>query len=482
MVTMGNSAIWDRARTAFIHHPVWLRRAAGPLLALAPPDLLFGSTYRTYRKLIVRSRADAAFTYGWQTRRLRELLARAAGNAPHYRQLSRELGLSEAELTSFDVTDLQKFPILTRTELSARPEEFTTEPLSQLDMVTTGGSSGAPLVFYLDKSRSPKEWAFALDAWGKTGFSPGDVRAVFRGVHLANVDKTPWEYNRPLRELRLSPFHLTDDWMAKYCELMRQYGVSFLHGYPSALAIFAAYVLRAGREEIGKQIRGVIAISERLISHQRDLIGHAFQGARASSTYALGERVAFGSEVAGSADVYEMEPLHGITELLDERGRRIERAGDTGRIVGTGLLLGGTAFVRYDTGDLARLVEAPSAANGYRLIVSGIHGRRAQEFLVGSDRQLISMTAINVHSPAYTKMTAFQFLQTVPGRAVLKVIPAKGCAADDIQPFVREISRKIGKSMTFEVELVAKLESSVRGKTKFIDQRLDLRAAGPIAE
>jgi len=479
---MGNSAMWDRARTAFIHHPVWLRRAAGPLLALAPPELLFGATYREYRRLIVRSRADAAFTRAWQTRRLRELLTRAARNAPYYRRLSRELGLSEAQLASFEVEDLRRFPILTRAQLSAAPEEFATEPLSQLDMVTTGGSSGAPLVFHLDRSRSPKEWAFALDAWGKIGFSPGDVRAVFRGVHLSNVDRTPWEYNRPLRELRLSPFHLTDDWMAKYCELMAKHDARYLHGYPSALAIFAAYVLRADRKETARQIRGVIAISERLFSHQRELIAHAFQRASLTSTYALGERVAFGSELAGAADVYEIEPLHGITELVDEEGGSIGRAGEVGRILGTGLLLGGTAFVRYDTGDLASLVETPSAANGYRLIVSGIHGRRSQEFLVGSEGQLISMTAINIHSPAYVKMTAFQFMQTVPGRAVLKVIPAKGCVPQDIEPFVREISRKIGRSMTFEIELVDRLESSVRGKTKFIDQRLDLNAAGLIGE
>ena len=92
------------------------------------------------------------------------------------------------------------------------------------------------------------------------------------------------------------------------------------------------------------------------------------------------------------------------------------------------------------------------------------------------------MTAINIHSPAYVKMTAFQFMQTSPGRALLKVIPAKNCVVEDIQPFVQEISRKIGRSMTFEIELVEKLESSVRGKTKFIDQRLDLNAAGLIGE
>lgn len=473
--------MWDRARTAFIHHPVWLRRAAGPLLALAPPEALFGATCREYRRLIARSRIEPAFTREWQMRRLRELLTRAARHAPYYRRLFRQLGLSESDLTSFAAEDLRRLPLLTREDLSAPAEEFTTAPPAQLDLVTTGGSSGAPLVFYLDRGRSPKEWAFVLDAWSKIGFSPGEVRAVFRGVHLAHVDRTPWEYNRPLRELRLSPFHLTDQWMGRYCGLMRKHGARFLHGYPSALALFAAYVLRAGREDIAGQIRGVMTISERLFGHQRELIGHAFRRASLTSTYALGERVAFGSEVAGAADVYEIEPLHGITELVDEHGVSIERRGETGRIVGTGLLLGGTAFVRYDTGDLATLVESPSASNGYRLIVSGIRGRRAQEFLVGADGQLISMTAINIHSPAYTKMVAFQFLQTVPGRAVVKVIPARGCGADDIQPFVREISRKIGRSMTFDIELVERLESSVRGKTKFIDQRLDLSAIGPVA-
>jgi phenylacetate-coenzyme A ligase PaaK-like adenylate-forming protein len=475
---MGNTAMWDRARTAFIHYPASLRRAAGPLLALAPPQLLFGATYREQRKLIARARADGAFAREWQTRRLRERLASAAQHAPHYRRLARRLGLSAADVAALEPAALRGFPILTREELAAPPQEFVTEPLSRLDMVTTGGSSGVPLVFYLDRSRSPKEWAFVLDAWARIGFTPGDVRAVLRGVHLARVDRNPWEYNRPLRELRLSPFHLTDAWMAKYCELMRRHGVSFLHGYPSALAIFAAYVLRAGREDTARRIRGVIAISERLFGHQREVIARAFPQGRLTCTYALGERVAFGSEIPDSPDVYDIEPLHGITELVDERGEPLERPGQVGRIVSTGLLLGGTVFVRYDTGDRARLVAAPSAANGYRLRLAGIHGRRAQEFLLGADGQLISMTAINIHSPAYTRMAAFQFLQTVPGRAVLRVIPVQGAALEDVRPFVAEISRKIGRSMTFEIELVERLESSARGKTRFIDQRLDLGAAG----
>jgi phenylacetate-CoA ligase len=470
------TAMWDRARTAFIRSPASLRRVAGPLLAMAPPELVFGSSYREQRRLIARSRIDACFTREWQTRRLRELLTRAVRRAPYYARLARELALTEADLAAFEIEQLARFPILTRAQLRAPPAEFTTEPLARLEMVTTGGSSGAPLVFYLDRSRSPREWAFVLDAWSRIGFSPREVRAVFRGVHLRHVDRTPWEYNSALRELRLSPFHLTDEWMARYCALMERHRVSFLHGYPSALAIFAAYVLRSGREDLARRIRGVIAISERLFAHQRALIAHAFPGAALTSTYALGERVAFGSEVAGSADLYRMEPLHGLTELLDARGRPIEQPGEEGRIVSTGLLIGGTAFVRYDTGDLARLVEAPAAANGYRLCVSGIRGRRAQEFLVGSDRQLISMTAINIHSPAYAKMRAFQFLQTVPGRAVLKVLPAAGCTLEDIRPFVREISRKIGRSMTFEIEFVDAIESSIRGKRNFIDQRLDLDA------
>lgn len=465
----------NRLRTAYVHAPNWLRKAVSPLLAAVPERYRFGGTYVAFRKHIERSRHDADFTHGWQRDKLRSLLQAAHARAPYYSKVFEACGLTADRIGRFQPEDISRLPTLSKEYLrQSAPEEFLTVPAASLDIVSTSGSSGTPLAFHLDKDRSAKEWAFVLDAWAKIGFSARNTRAVFRGLHLTNVDETPWEYEPALGELRLSPFHLNDRWMAVYCDLIKRYGATYLHGYPSALSIFANYVKRNGRQDIASLISGIICASEATFPHQRQLLEEVFGTDAILSFYGMSEKVAFGSEVPGSPGVFEMEPLYGITELLDDHDRPISTQGEKGRIVATGLLFKGMPFIRYDTGDMAELVEPASPANCFRLKLRNIGSRWGQEFLVGNDGRLISMTAINIHSPAYSRMAGFQFHQEVPGEASLKAVLAPGCTEADLVPFIAEISEKIGSSLKFNIEIVDALPANTRGKSKFIDQKIDL--------
>jgi len=462
-------------RTAYVRSPRPVRRILSPVLAALPVRYRFGGTYVSFRASIERSRQDTEFVRAWRRDHLRKLVSAAVSHAPHYRDLARTLGLSAAVIENFEVDDLRIFPVLTKDALRGRAADFLTRPMDELDEVSTSGSSGTPLSFFLDKDRSAAEWAFVQDSWSKVGFSPKDIRAVFRGLHLQDVDRTPWEFEPSLGELRLSPFHLTDHWMNKYCALIARYNASFLHGYPSALDIFASYVLRSKRTDIAGRVRGVLAISETLFDHQRARISLAFPNAKLTSFYGMSEKVLFGTEIPGRPATFEMEPLYGIAELVDDAGNRITEPGKKGRVVGTGLLLSGMPFIRYDTGDVGTLVEDANEGNRFRAVIAGIASRWGQEFLVGRGGQLISMTAINIHSGAYVKMAAFQFHQREPGRAALRAVLAAGSTEADIVPFMNEISAKIGESISFDLELVDELTRNERGKSKFIDQRLDLR-------
>ena len=69
---------------------------------------------------------------------------------------------------------------------------------------------------------------------------------MFRGVELSNADKTHMQYDPALAELRCSVFHLTDATMRGYYDEIVDRGIRFIHGYPSAIAIFAAFLVRAG--------------------------------------------------------------------------------------------------------------------------------------------------------------------------------------------------------------------------------------------
>ncbi|MEQ9122121.1 MAG: CoF synthetase, partial [Alphaproteobacteria bacterium] len=188
--------------------------------------------------------------------------------------------------------------------------------------------------------------------------------------------------------------------------------------------------------------------------------------------YGLSEISRIAGEVPGAPGSYAFEPAYGLAELVAEDGRAIVTPGETGRVVGTGFISAAMPLLRYDSGDLAELEEAPSPRNGYRLRIRRIASHRSQEILLGRQGEPIGMAAINIHSPAYSAIRVFQFMQDSPGTAVLKIAPVAGAPQERIEAFVAEISRKLRDALTLDVEYTDDFTSNSRGKRPYIDQRI----------
>ena len=125
-------------------------------------------------------------------------------------------------------------------------------------------------------------------------------------------------------------------------------------------------------------------------------------------------------------------------------------------------------------GDMAELVELPGPDNGYRLGLRNITSRRGQEFLVGSNGELISMTALNIHSAAYATMRSFLIEQDKPGVARVKAVLAEGRDARSVEAFVSEIGRKTGDNLKFTLKIVDDIPANARGKRNWIRQSIDI--------
>jgi phenylacetate-CoA ligase len=467
-------SVLDIARGAYVRSPKALRDAVSPALALLPVSLRYGRMYQTWRAAIARSRVDLAFAQEKRTEVLRCLVKKAhAGSAFHRERLEAAFG-TRADFDYFSFDDLPALPLLTKGELRQAGESVLAVPAETLDRASTSGSSGQPLLFWLDKDRSPREFAFVNDVWARTGYRDGEARCVLRGLLLAAVDQSPYEWEAGLKELRCSPFAMTEANLNLYLEQIEERGIAFLHGYPSAIEILCRHIWRTGWQP-KRPIRGVFPISEPIYGYQRDIIRAALPGATITPFYGLSERVLFAGEVAGEEDVYEFEPLYGHAELLDERGVAVRQPGARGSIVGTGFLSSGMPFIRYETGDTAELVRCGDAANGWRMRVRAITPRRQPEFLVGAEgNRIVTPTIVPIHPSQFFGVSEFQFFQDEPGRCVVRVVPAAGRGDREARLFLTELQGRVGSALRFELKLVKELAGDARGKRPFIDQRLNL--------
>jgi phenylacetate-CoA ligase len=466
----------DIARGSYSKLSPRARTRLGGLLQFVPTSLKYGGTYRAWREHILAMRADPHRTSTYRDAARISLIEAACRSSPYYRGLFRSLLGSSFRAEEVICEDVwNRIPVLTSADVMQHRQRMCTVDPASLDPASTGGTSGEPVRFYLDRNRSPIELAFVHDAWSRAGYRAGDARCVMRGVELNGTGRT-MHYDSSLAELRCSVFHLTDNVMRAYCDEIRRRGIRYIHGYPSAVAVFASFLLRSGLGPM-REIRGIFPISERFYTVYRETIARAFDRAAIVPFYGLSEKVAFACERVGEADVYDFDPLYGYTELVDEAGAVVRRPGQVGRIVSTGLLFRGMPLIRYQTGDCAELVALPSLENGYRLGVRKITPKHGHEFFVGRNGNLISLSGVLQISEEMFDIREFQFYQDKVGEAVLRVVPQPG-HAPDLASYIDLINRKAAGELDTKIEVVERIATTMRGKRKFIDQRLDIAQFG----
>jgi phenylacetate-CoA ligase len=344
-----------------------------------------------------------------------------------------------------------------------------------VETVSTGGTSGVPLQFHIDANRSSVEYAYLVSGWARAGFELDEPLAVLRGeVVPQDFRGLRHQYDPLLRRHYYSTFHMTDENMRRYVAHIATIGPCYLLVYPSSVSALARFMERTGIRPPGN-IRGVLAGSEIVYAEDRARVERVL-GVRCFSWYGHSEKLVMAAECE-HCDDYHVFPTYGYFELLDDAGRPVSQPGQRGEIVGTGFINTVMPFIRYRTGDFATYVaDRCDACGRQHVLIRDIRGHRTQEMLVARDGSLISWTALNMHDNTFDYVRQFQFAQTVPGHATLKIVPADGFDHPNLERIQRNLGRKLDGRVEFDIQRVDSIPLTPSGKSTFVDQKLDLNA------
>jgi phenylacetate-CoA ligase len=444
----------------------------GSALGFVPPKLLLGSAFRRQFALVEEAqRWPRQRVEQYQLARLREVLHSAYHQTAYYRRTFDETGFDPDGFKS--VEDMGRLPFIDKATLQEHMEDMCLiSPNSPgVDFVSTGGSSGIPLRFYIGSDRSAIEYAHLVSSWGRAGYKLGDSMAVFRGrIVPEDHNGLRHEFDPILRQHYYSNFHMTEENMRRYLEHVRHLGPCFLHVYPSAVATLGRFLRRSGLQPLDN-VKAILAESEDVYPAERRLVEETF-GCRYFSCYGHSEKLVLAAECAESTD-YHVCPTYGYFELVDERGRPVATPGEQGEIVGTGFINRVIPFIRYRTGDFATYVgDYCSACGREHTLIRGIEGRWPSGELLTSDGALVSMVALNVHDHTFDNVRQFQFFQDTPGRAILRIVPADGFD-EQCQRRIRDmLQRKLESRVEVTIELMESIPLTARGKMSYIDRRV----------
>jgi phenylacetate-CoA ligase len=445
--------------------PAPAREALEQAASFVPRPWLYGGTFRATRALLARTeRMPAGELQEWQDAQVRELIVWAHERVPYWRRVMKERGVKPADIRG--ASDLSLLPFLTKDTLREHASELLAEgvPDAKKEQVSTGGTSGEPLRFMIDRDRSAKEWAFMTWQWGRVGYRPGMRRAVLRGM-LVQADRLH-EWHPLLDELVLSTFRLSAATLPEYLRQIERYRPEFLHAYPSS-AEHLARLLRDVPRAKRPKFRALLLGSENVYPAQRELLEEAF-GCRAYAWYGHSEKCLLGGGCEESDD-YHVYPEYGVLEVIGDDGTRVAPGG-TGTLVGTGFMNRAMPFLRYMTDDRATLVEEPCACGRAYPRLRGIEGRWHGERLFGDGGRVFSMTALNTHSAVFDRVARFRIRQERAGEATVFVVPGAGYGEADRRAVKDEYDRRAGGTVRFTVVEVDELPLTGRGKFKFIEQ------------
>jgi len=380
-------------------------------------------------------------------KQLAEALWRAARSVPYYRELwsrRRRRGSRQS------VERLENWPLLDKESVRQQPQAFVADDAWRrpLWVERTSGTSGAPLRVY--RSRRTLRARYALyEARHRRwyGVSREDRWAMVGGQLVARqgaVEPPFWVWNRPMRQLYVSSYHLAPGQAALSLAAIASRHCCYLWGYPSSLAALANTALAEGVE---LPLAVTIANAEPLLPAQRLSIETAFR-APCRETYGMVELAAGGGEC-------EAGRLH----LFPELGH-VELPGG-GEIVATSLLDADMPLIRYRTGDRGGPLEPEPCPCGRTLpVIRGIEGR-SDDLLYTRDGRPVGRL-----DPVFKDdlpIRESQIVQEADGRVRVLVVPAPGFDRRAELAIVRALQDRLG-DLEISVEIVNAIPRGPNGK------------------
>lgn len=445
-----------------------------PLYYRLPPAICYGPQFSTVLKLLNETEfwpEDRLMEF--QLSKLRAMLRHCAANVPYYRRLFGEAAFDPDRVR--DLSDLRSLPMLDKETVRANTRDFLAENIRPRDRLyfTTGGTMGAPLGVYNLRHAGGRERAFMLKQWARIGFDYKDLRAALRGWAV----KSPrhWEYQAEERAYVFSNFHMTPDNVSEYARVMRARRLPYLHSYPSAVIDFARHLKGLGQEP--PRFRAILASSENLYPGQREFI-ESFYGARLFSWYGHSENTILAGECEVSND-YHVFPEYGVVEVIREDGSPASAEGETGEMVGTSLDNFAMPLIRYRTEDWAVLGPRGCACGRNYKLLKETRGRWHQEVLVGRLDNLISITAVNVHTDIFDHVQQLQFYQCQKGKVELRIKRKPEYTERDTRRILAALEEKMGDTMEISLSFREEIPLVPSGKFRLVIQELGTREQGP---
>ena len=447
--------------------PVPLQNVCATLQGWSYVRKRYRGTFPAHVDALMRSQWCTAEQYRtFQNQELRRLLQEAYDHVPwHQRALSKQASL----LHGMEVKDLPDLPFMEKADVRGSTDQFINKSRLKYGYKEghTSGTSGHPFIWPYDYLSGRHNLAFRERQYYWAGISHHHRSARFSGrILLGKHERVPyWRHNAAENQWLFSTYHITEESLPQYYDVLRQLNFRFLDGYPSALFQIAQWVNRQGLSGTFRPW-AIITTAETLMDFQRAEIQEAFQ-CKVYNFYSSSEGAPFVTQC--EAGRMHLNPESGIIEFIRPDGSYAD-PGEEAEIVVTSFFQRTLPLIRYRIGDVATLSLNQECPCGRHMPVIDSIGGRESDVVFTKQRGRIGSAGLSTALYKIPhRMKQSQLEQTAEDRFVFRYVPAGEPLNEAEKKIVlNALHDRLGSEVMISIVEVNAIPCGARGKTRLV--------------
>ncbi len=415
---------------------------------------------------------------GFQLDRIRKICQYAWNHSEFYRERFDAAGIRPSATMSRD--EFRKIPPLTKLDIREQQARLVSGEYDPdtLRKTATGGTTSSPTPVYMDWPAYHRRWAGTYVFDRQIGYVRGRKIAYLWGARQ-DFDLNPSWKQRLVTKLvtrnrYFSSGPLDDETMTRYHAELKRWRPEFLQAYPTALAIFAEFLIR---EKLALEIPNISVTAEPLLPHHAELIHRAF-GCRPFNWYGARELGRIATECDQHAgmhiNVYGNHVEIGEMQSFAEPGM--------GPVLITDLWNTGMPLIRYAIGDVASITNEPCPCGSALPRITNLAGRTTDVFCNSRGQHVPGVAFPNRLVRDGQEIREMQIIQLAVGKFEIRIVPGPEW---DREHSSRKISEQLSAYMLEPTEstvvLVDAIPREASGKLRVCKNLVDLPASEQVS-
>lgn len=259
----------------------------------------------------------------------------------------------------------------------------------------------------------------------------------------------------------VSSFDMDESNLGRYVNIINKFKPKYIYGYPSSINFFASYINE--NNALLYKPTAIFSTSEKLTPSARKNIENALD-THVFDTYGLNDGGVTAFECSEHAGLH-IDTERSFMEVVDDDYHQLNDGG--GMVLATSLGNYSMPFIRYETGDLAKITdEACGCGRNYQKLRE-ITGRSVDILITPEGKTVHGWFFLYIFWEHGTKIKEYQVIQKSKEIIIIKIVPEDGFDEKQLDQ-IRGIVNKRSPGWNIEFQIVDRIEKTGAGKFKFI--------------